>query len=218
MKHFLLSLAIVFISLSYSFSQTITSRDGTVVYNKGDKAAAVIDLPYEVDVVEKTIEDYFKSKGFKSSVSRGFKVFRNVPLGYGSEGNSDLYFKAERKSRQEKGSTLLYMVATRPGEDLSTRVLSDRDRVDDAKLFLNDLVPYFTRTNTDFEIAAQEKVLADAEKKYSKLKSEQSDLEKKIENLKKELEKNIKDQENQAQTVAKEKEVLEALKQKRANQ
>lgn len=218
MKRFLFSIAVVLISISFSYSQTITSRDGTISYNKGDKAAAVIDLPYETQVVEKTIEDYFKSKGFKSSTSRGFKVYRNVPLGYSTDGSSDVYFKVERKSRQEKGSSLVYMVAARPGEDLSTRVLSDRDRVEDSKLFLNDLVPQFTRTNTDFEITAQEKILADAEKRYSRLKSEQTDLEKKIENLQKDLEKNKKDQESQVQTLEKEKEVLEALKQKRANQ
>lgn len=218
MKRFLFFLVLSVVTVTYVHSQTIVSRDGTVVYNKGDKSAAVIELPYEVDVVETTIDDYFKTKGFKSSNARGFKVFRNVPLGYNSEGNSDLYFKVERKSRQEKGSSLVYMIAGRPGEDLATRVLSDRERVDDAKLFLNDLVPQFTRTNTDFEITEQEKILANAEKKYSKLKSDQSDLEKKIANMQKDLEKNIKDQEAQVQVIEKEKATLEALKEKRANQ
>ncbi len=194
------------------------ARDGSIAYNRGDKAAAVIDLPYPVEVVEQAFRDYFSAKGVKADKSRGFTLFRGASLGDSISGMADLYIKVERKSRQEKNSSLVYLIPGRPGEDISTRSSADREKIEDGKYFLNSLGPYFLQKNTDSEIDSQAKLLQTAEKKLARLIDEHTDLEKRIRALEQKLEENKQDQQKQQETVAREKEVLEALKQKRQSQ
>ena len=78
--------------------------------------------------------------------------------------------------------------------------------------------PWFLLKNTDAEIGEQAKLVQTSEKKLARLMDEQTDLEKRIRSLEQKLEENKQDQQKQHETIAKEKEVLEALKVKRQRQ
>ena len=106
------------------------ARDGSITYNRGDKAAAVIELPYTAEVVEQAFRDYFSTKGVKADKSRGFMLFRGATMDDSVSGMADLYIKVERKSR-DKNSSMVYLIPGRPGEDITTRSAADREKIED---------------------------------------------------------------------------------------
>ena len=59
------------------FSQ---SGETKVEYQKSDKIAAIIELPYSSEVVEDAIKEYMGKKGGKSDRVKSFDVYRNARL------------------------------------------------------------------------------------------------------------------------------------------
>ena len=96
------------------------ATEGTIDFQKTTQPAAIIELPYAENVVEKAIEDYMTRKGSKGSDSKGFKTFRGYKLRDSQDYTSDLYFKIDRKSRKEKDLTVVSLVVGRNGEDVKT--------------------------------------------------------------------------------------------------
>ena len=79
------------------------ATEGTVQYQKNEQPAAVIELPYSPDVVKDAMSDYLSKKGrSKGNDIKGFTTYRNTQALQSDSANADLYFKVERKSRQEK--------------------------------------------------------------------------------------------------------------------
>ncbi|MEO6289456.1 MAG: hypothetical protein ABIO76_06025, partial [Ginsengibacter sp.] len=76
MKNCLLVL-LIFISFKAGFSQALS---GNVDYQKSKQPAAIIELPYNSDLVENALKDHFLKKGVKSSSSKGFTYYKNVQL------------------------------------------------------------------------------------------------------------------------------------------
>ncbi len=52
----------------------VVATECKVEHTKGDKIAAVIELPYPVEEVEAAIEEHFSKKGGKSDKSKGFDI------------------------------------------------------------------------------------------------------------------------------------------------
>ena len=90
-----------------SLSQESAS-EGKVEYQKGDKIAAVIEMPYSADVVEDAIKDYMDKQGLKADHSKGFSIFHNAKPRIGDPELSDLHFKIEKKSRKEKAAVIVF--------------------------------------------------------------------------------------------------------------
>ena len=83
--------------------------------------------------------------------------------------------------------------------------------------FLNSFVDYSATYKMDVDIQTQEDAVKSAEKKYSKLQSDEDDLENKIQKMQNDLKTNRQQQENQVKLIDAERKKLEELKAKKLN-
>ena len=191
------------------------ATEGSVEFQKTQQPAAVIELPYAENVVEKAIADYMARKGNKGSDSKGFKTFKSYRLRDSQENTSDLYFKIDRKSQKEKDVTVVSLVVGKSGEDIKTRLSPDNATIDGAKDLLNDMVASVDAYNLEVQIQEQDDAVKKAQKKFDGLVDDQKDYEKKIKNLEDKIEQNKKDQEKQQDEVKRQRDTLETLRGKR---
>lgn len=208
----IVTLLVLLLAFAISFSQ---SYEAKMEHQRKEHVAAVIELPYPVDVVEDAIKSYMAKKGYKVTSAKGVHSFKGVKLHSANPDNNDIHFKVERKSRKEKEVSLVHLVVSKENESLIQRMADDRAGIEDAKSFLNGMTPHFEAHHLEVEITSQDKSVKKAEKKLDDLVEDQLDLEKKIKNLQDKLEQNKKDQEAQKAEVANQKTILENLKGKR---
>jgi hypothetical protein len=200
MKKYLLLLITLFVFKIATYSQA-QAYDGRLDYQKTSQQVVLIDLPYKTDVVEDAIKDYMVKKGFKSSSSKGFNVFRGIKLDDADADPSDLYFKIDKK-KKDKDYSVITLLATKANADILARPATDSSgQIDKAKSFLNNLVPYIDAHNTDVLINDQQDVLKKAQKKMNGLMSDQSDIEKKIRKIQSDQEQNKTDLLKQTQDI-----------------
>ena len=192
-KLFILFFSLMMAGIVYAQPQAV---EGRTEFQKTQQPAASITVPYPDDVVDKAIEDYMVKKGIKSSSLSGYKVYRNYKLATAHDHNSDLYFKADRKSRSEKDVSIIYLLIGKTTEDLKTRKLNDStgNGLDGAKELLNEMVPSIDAYGLEVQIKDQEDVVKKAQKKYDDLVSDQKDGEKKQRNLEDKQSQNKRDQ------------------------
>jgi len=210
----ILPLLILFVSIMIS-TQTnaqVTATEGKVEHTKGDKIAAVIELPYPVEEVEAAIAEHFSKKGGKSDRSKGFDIYRNMKLSDEEVEMNDLHFKVERKSRKEKDITVVYLLVGRPSENVGVRSGVDRHKINEAKAFLNQLTPSVESHHLAVQVQGQEDVMKKATKKNLALIDEQKELEEKIKSLQQKLDQNKIDQQKQSEELTRQQGVLDAMK------
>jgi hypothetical protein len=202
-----------FILLSFMAMAQAKSVQGIAEYQKSKLPAAVIELPYAPSTIEAAMEEHFNKKGHKSASSKDYKVYRNVELG--GYDRYDAYLKVERKSRKEKEAAVVYMVVTRPNELITAKLGSDQAGVNDAREFLDNLVPDVEEHQLKLDILAQEDVIKKAEKKYNSLLSDSTDLYKKKQQLEEKIIENSQSLQSQQAELEKERLALEAIRQRR---
>jgi len=201
----------VFFCMNSGHAQVVAT-EGKVEHTKGEKIAAVIELPYPVEEVEDAIEEHFSKKGGKSDESKGFKIFRSMKLKDEDVEVNDLHFKVERKSRKEKDITLVYLLVGRPSENVGVRSGTDRHKIEEAKAFLNQLTPSVEEHHLDVQIKGQDEVVKKALKKQQSLADTQKDLEEKIKALQLKLEQNQAEMAKQTEDLTREQGTLDAMK------
>lgn len=184
--------------------------ESKIEYNKTEQPALVMEYNFPQDVVETALKDKMASMGLKGKSSKGFITYTGATINEISSTPMDYAFKIDRKSRKEKGTTLVYMVM---GGANAMNV--DNGAASNGKYFLSNLAPNVQAGSLELEIKAQEEVLTKNEKKLKSLQDDKSSMEKKISNLQDDLKKNEKDQENQAKELDKQRSILDALKQRR---
>ena len=190
----------------------VAATEGKVEHSKGDKIAAVIELPYPVEEVEAAIAEHFSKKGGKGDKGNGFKIFRSMKLKEEDVELNDLHFKVERKSRKEKDISVVYLLVGRPSENVGVRSGVDRHKINEAKEFLNQLTPSVEAHHLDIQIQDQEEVMKKTTKKNLALIDEQKELEEKIKTLQQKLEQNKIDQQKQSEELTRQQGVLDAMK------
>ncbi|MEO5593328.1 MAG: hypothetical protein ABIR15_02185 [Chitinophagaceae bacterium] len=192
-KLFILFFSLMMAGIVYAQRQAV---EGRTEFQKTQQPAASITVPYPDNVVDKAIDDYMGKKGIKSSSLSGYKVYRNYKLATAHDYNSDLYFKADRKSRSEKDVSIIYLLVAKTTEDIKTRKLNDStgNGLDGAKELLNEMVPAIDAYALEVKIKDQEDVVKKAQKKYDDLVSDQKDGEKKQRNLEDKQSQNKRDQ------------------------
>jgi peptidoglycan hydrolase CwlO-like protein len=200
------------VCFSQSAKAQVVATEGKVEHTKGDKIAAVIELPYPVEEVEQAIADHFSKKGGKSDNSKGFQIFRSMKLNDSDGEVNDLHFKVERKSRKEKDISVVYLLVGRPSENVGVRSSSDRHKIDEAKAFLNQLTPSVEAHHLDIQIGSQEGTLTKALKKQQNLADDNKDLQEKIKSLQTKLDQNRSDSAKQADEVIRQQGTLDAMK------
>lgn len=193
-------------------AQAVVATESKVEHTKGDKIAAVIELPYPVEEVEAAIEEHFSKKGGKSDKSKGYQIFRNMKISDEEVELNDLHFKVERKSGKEKDITLVYLLVGRPSENVGARSSVDRHKINEAKAFLNQLTPSVEARHLDVQIVGQEEVMKKTTKRNLQLIDEQKELEEKIKSLQLKLDQNKIEQQKQSEELTRQQGILDAMK------
>lgn len=204
-----LLLALLFAITSFSQSKT-----GKVDYQKGDKMAATIDLPYNAQVVQEAIKDFLSKKCTKSDRSKGFDIFRYTRLHDNDAELLDVHCRVEAKGKKD-GESVVYILIGRPGENMGVRTADDHYKHEEAKKLLNQLLPSIETYKLESEIRDQEESVKKEEKKLNVLADDQKDLEKRIKSLQDKLEENKLDQKKQADEAARQRSMLDNMKNRR---
>ncbi|HWK04997.1 MAG TPA: hypothetical protein VNS58_15250 [Puia sp.] len=191
MRKILPLLTLVVILQLKAHSQAFPTK---IDFQKTQQPAAAIQLPYASGTVEDAVKEYMTKKGYKSSSTKGFIVFRSAPLDSVDTDLSDLYFTIERKSRKESDVTIITLVPAKKNEDLLTRSQGDSTRIDRARSFLDNMAPQVEAYHVQLQTNSQADVVKKAEKKLNSLMSDQNDLNKKIRKLQSDSAQNKKDE------------------------
>ena len=205
---------VLFVAVSVD-AQSVNS---TVSFNKADRPALMLTVPYKESVAEGAIVENLKKTGYdaetkgkffwKQNKVNGFYTFKSVNL----NGNLvDLYFKVDQKSKK-LDQTNMYLLVSKGDENFIGR--DDTAVYNSAKRFLDEFVTETAAYKHQLDIKAQEETVKDSEKKLTKLKENEKDMEKKIEQLQNDLKKNREQQVNQAHVIELEKKKLEEMKAK----
>jgi len=213
MKRFILG-AFVLTVLNFAvLSQSAT--EGKIEYQKGEKVAATIELPYSPDIVEGALRENFNKIGVKEEILKGMQVFKGARLTPTDGEVVDLYFKVDKKSRKDDNISVVNLILGRPNENVSLRTADDAFRIEDAKSFLNKLLPIVEAYNLELSIASQEEVIKKTEKKLKNIEDDYKDIQKKIKDLEERLGRNKKEQEAMNAEIIKQRIVRDALLAKR---
>lgn len=192
MRKLLLLLMVTLLPRPAVHAQPVAYQSKTQ-YQKAQLDAVAIDLPYSDDLADQTIKDYMGKKGLKGAGQKGYTLYHGIRLGDTASTMNDLLFKTERRNKDKNASTVTMLVVM-AGEDPAKRAPGAPFPVEDAKVFLNNLIPAFIAADLELQIQAQEIVIKKAQKKYNGLQDDHSDLEKKIRNAQSDLDQNKKDQ------------------------
>lgn len=219
MKPFFL-LSLITMASIYVFSQ---STPTSVKYNKVNRAALTLVLPYTEEIAEGTIVQKLKEIGYnpetkgalfwKKNTVDGYYVFKNVELRNTNRQLVDLYFKVERKSRKEKDQSVIYLLVGQ-GEDRFISSESEPLIFSEATNFLNGFTTHSASFKLNVDIQAQEAAVKAAETKYTRLQEEEQTLLKKIKDLEETLKTNRLNQETQVKVIEDQKRKLEDLRTK----
>ncbi|ULQ51107.1 hypothetical protein [Flavihumibacter fluvii] len=178
--------------------------------------AAVLELPYSADKVEEAIAEKMASKGHKGTKSKDYQLYRSVSIG-NEKTPYDMYIKAEKKSRKEKESSIVYVVLVKPNEAASADAVIAAGGIAEGKYLLNDYSSHVEDYNLRLEIAAQEEVIRKLEKKQSGLLSDSTDLVIKSKALEEKILANSNEMAQQRLELEKQRLNLEAIKARRKN-
>jgi hypothetical protein len=212
--------AFLLLLLAGSASIFAQSNLTSVVFNKIEQPALMLELPYNEEVSQDFIVASLKKTGYnpetkgkffwKQNKTDGFYIFKDIRL-EGLKQSIDLYFKVDQKGRRSKEESVIFMMVSKEEGSFISQG-SDEPIYNAARKFLNGFVAQAAAYKLDLEIQDQEDVVKDAEKKLDKLQGNEKDLARKIEQLQKELNKNKDDQDDQEKTIDKEKKKLNELK------
>lgn len=209
-----LTLQPLLLALLFAFPSFSQSRTGTVDYQKGDKMAATIDVPFNPDVVQEAIKDFLSKKCTRSDRSKGFDIYRQAKLHEGDPELHDVHCRVEAKGKKDNES-IVYILIGRPGENMSVRTSDDHYKHEEAKKLLNQMLPNIEAFKLESEIKDQEEHVKKEEKKLSTLVEDQKDLEKRIKSLQDKLEENKMDQKKLSDEAARQRSMLDNLKGRR---
>ena len=147
--------------LSASIVMYGQATEGWVESQKKQQPAAILQLPYSPDIVNAALNDHLSKKGrSRSTDMKGFTTYRNTQPTQNDNVNADMYFKVERKSRQEKESTTVSLLVNSPeGATDSARYLA----MEQAKTYLNELLPALDAYKLELAIKEQNESLIKAE-------------------------------------------------------
>ena len=207
MKRIMLLAALVVI-VNFLFAQ---ASEGLVTYQKKQQPAAVISLPYSVEMINMVMNDYLSKKGSKASDIKGFKTYRNTRLMDNDSTGADLYFKIEPANRKDQVQSTLYLMVGVPNEDVANRNPGAQFNMNEAKTFLNNLIPIMESYKLEIQIRDQNELVIREEKKSKSITDDGLDLTKKRGDLDRRIEGNKQDQDKQNVEVEKQKQALALL-------
>jgi hypothetical protein len=214
---------LVAIGLVICIGSSAQSVSTSVKFNKTDRPALMLYLPYNQEVAEGTILTKLKEIGFepeskgslfwKQNKVDGYYAFKGVVLKHDSGSNvlTDLNYKVDRRGRKKEAQSVIYLITSK-GNDAFVTDGSDPAAYTAAQKFLNSFVSETATYKHTLDIQAQVETVKKAEKKLSDLLGDEQDLNKKIAKLQADLQKNKQDQINQQATIEAEKKRLSEMR------
>jgi hypothetical protein len=197
--------------LLFCLSASAQSETTTVNYLKAERDAVSNEIPFPEKTIMQAVDNKMGQMGYKGKDTKGFMVYKAVKSADFGSGEYDLYFIAERKSRRNKNNSTLTLMISKGGENFAT-VKTDKELLNNAKRFLDNISPVITAFDLELQINDQQETLNKTDKKYNNLVDEGQSLEKKRKNIEKDIDDNKKDQEKQLADLEKQKQILETLK------
>src|ERR1700761_5194122 len=113
MKNICLSLCVLTLFWSGVSAQSYVKETSK---GKITQPSAAIRLPFTADRVESALKAYLSQKGYSSTNTHGFILYRDVPIGSRDTSGSDLYFATETPDRKEKDMTVLTLIPAKRNE------------------------------------------------------------------------------------------------------
>lgn len=214
--------AILSLLLSVMFaSASAQSVSTSVKFDKTNKPALMLYLPYSQEVAEGTILTKLKETGFepeskgslfwKNNKVNGFYAFKGVTLRGEKTELVDLYFKVDRRGSKKDNQSVMYLLTSKGGDNFINDV-SDAGTFSAAQKFLNGFVGETASYKHTLDIKTQEETVLKAEKRLTDLRDEEIDLQNKITKLQEDLKKNKEAQVNQQSQIETEKKKLADMK------
>lgn len=185
MKFIILSALAGLLALQ-AFSQT-EPIEGTFEYQRGEKRAAIIELPFAPDIVEGTLKEELAKSGVKEERLKGMQVFKGARLSPTDGEVADLYFKVQKKSRRDDNKAVVYLIVGRPNENVALRTPDDAYRIQDAKAFLGSLHPKAESHELEVNISKNDDNIKKSEKKLTDMQDDRKRLDKKISEMEQEV-------------------------------
>lgn len=176
-----------------AYSQAVAT-EGKIEYQRGEKPAAIIELPYRSDLIEDALKQKLAKKGVKEEHIKGMQVFKGSRLTPTDGEVVDMYFRVERKGRKDNNSSVVYLILGRPNENVALRTSDDAYRIQEGRDFLNGLVPEVEAYKLETDITSLEESIKKSEKDLENLTGDQKSLENKIRDLQDRLTQNKLDQ------------------------
>jgi hypothetical protein len=184
------------------------AQSGYVENKKVPQSAAVLELPYDEDLVLAALNDHLSKKGkSKSTDLKGFTTYRNNQVMEAGTVSDIMYFKVDRKSRKEKKTTVISLLVG-PAQTLAAGDQTSYMDMDASISFLNGLVPVIEAYILEEQIKDQNEVVKKSESKHFSLIKEGEDLERKKADIEKKILENASKVQAQAADVENQKQIL----------
>lgn len=184
------------------------AHEVSVTIDKETKTAFQGDYKVSKALMSTTVEDRLKKAGLsKSSKTNGYQVYKGVIFPEISANKVDIYTKVEGK---KANASVIMLVSAGYNNFVSTA--SDAATAANTITFLNKLNEDAVSMQGVIDLSAQQKAIAEAEKKRKKSEDQQAKLAKKKAKLEKQMEEQAKAQEKAAKALEDEKLKLENLK------
>jgi hypothetical protein len=122
-----------------------------------------------------------------------------------------MYFKVERKSRNEKDVSVVSLLLASPNENPAATPGLRRLNMEEAKTYLNELSMAIQSYNLELQIKEQNESVTKAESNYKNLTDEGNNLEKERLNIEEKITQNKAKQDKQKLEIEKRKQALSAL-------
>jgi hypothetical protein len=207
---------------AFYFGTSAQSVSTSVKFDKSNKPALMLYLPYNQEIAEGTILTKLKEIGFepetsgslfwKQSKVNGFYAFKGVALKGDKSELVDLYFKVDRRGSKKDNQSVMYLLTSK-GADNFISDASDAGIYSASQRFLNGFVNETATYKHTLDVKSQEETVAKTEKKLAGLMDEEKDLTKKIAKLQDDLRKNKEDQAKQQMVIETERRKLDGMRQ-----
>lgn len=126
----------------------------------------------------------------------------------------DLYFKTERRGKKDKDESAVYLIIGKGPDEFATTD-SDPELMEKGRELMHKLIPFLDEYKLSVDIAAQEDLLKKLNTKLTGLLTDSTDLDKRIKGLQDKMTLNSQEQEKQRLELEKQRQILEALKQRK---
>ncbi len=197
--------------LSFHITVSSQARYVFIDFKETQRPAIQNEYSFSDKTVSKAISDKLKKMGYSGKEAKGYTVYKRVVLPELGTQPYDLYFKVDKKSRKDNDNAVVSMhVAS--GDENFISDSADATTINNAKTFLNNLMPAVAAYDLQQQVTAQQEAVKKAERKYKNLQDDADDFQKRKKRIEQQIEDNQKDQKDQLVEIEKQKQVLEALR------